>query len=1101
MISAIWAGKLTIFRGFVIAAVIISISFISTKVFAEDPTPSWLDAEPTLLEDVELRQEQGTYHKCTKQYVTIDGTLGQKSSCVVNGKNMLIEHDMTSIGIGNDHKQYKINGLGPGNITSTKKNLIPSTDMLVTRSGYTGYTYSGRLSVESNLINSLSPTTGSNFAREYNYQYNPDFLLSDGNGPLNVGRGFNHSENGRWLVVELMNIGLARIDTQNNYKTELFSDFAPAYYMGSNPHMMFAISNDGKHVAVSDSGTNFFIYEIGDACTKPINPTQPFSKIGYQECPKKDLGNDISFGQYQYPPLELEFDDSGYDIKYTAYAQSYSLDCARPDPDIPCNIWHTIRAGGYLPSPLDYLALGDSYSSGEGDIEKKPDGTTYYTPISDFNGGCHISERSYPFRLSTWMNIGSNKMQTVACAGAKVDDMRLQGDEYTGQNGRLNNLSPQELIETKQNALDRFLPGRTEQIQFVKKYHPKSITLTGGGNDVDFGGKLKICASHRDICRWASGQGSSMLGYEIQNEFYELKNFYKELKAASPKTKIYVVGYPSFINPSALRHCAYGDGYLAAEEKEMIDESLKFMNDTIQLAAQAAGVVYTDTEGSLNGGRICDFGGEYVTGQIDIRFSQDEYDRSQTFHPNASGHQKMSETIQDQLQSYTLLTYPYTQTEDQSAGAPSPSDYFSDAMNTYYDEKGAKHETITNKSMTKGQPYNLDVDRYTFQSQETVTATIYSDPINLDSYTTDTEGSINSTITISDNVPAGYHTLELKGSTFSGEPLTVEQTILVKGTDPNDIDENGAPDNEQTCGPFAPWSNIDEDFDGVDDACDGFTNKPRPIYRLRHGDPMRMYQGSVEDEDYLYLERNIYAKVVTGVSGDDDPDGNGYAVIAATQAAMPSGHFARLQTDTSAIPNSVYISFRTNEDGCVQHRPNDASQVVPSSGYRTFAQHTANTNTCRDESASDDLDSNDQPDDTQPLYIGRNGDPSKGETSTKLYLFRSTRAAEAQLGISDYAPFSAGAPNPAAADDSTDYREHWSLLAHTKSNPALPVTFKKVHMIGATPYVLATTNTGKLCQAYRPENTATIKQSTQSATKLVFDLSRTLSAQIGGWCG
>ncbi len=55
-------------------------------------------------------------------------------------------------------------------------------------------------------------------------------------------------------------------------------------------------------------------------------------------------------------------------------------------------------------------------------------------------------------------------------------------------------------------------------------------------------------------------------------------------------------------------------------------------------------------------------------------------------------------------------------------------------------------------------------------------------------------------------------------------------------------------------------------------------------------------------------------------------------------------------------------------------------------------------------------------------------------------------------------------------------------------------------MIGTTPYVLATINTIGLCQAYKPANTATIKQSTQATTKLTLDLQQTLNAQLGRWC-
>ena len=42
-------------------------------------------------------------------------------------------------------------------------------------------------------------------------------------------------------------------------------------------------------------------------------------------------------------------------------------------------------------------------------------------------------------------------------------------------------------------ALNEMIPGRVKQIEFVKKYQPKVITLTAGGNDVGFGKKLVSC--------------------------------------------------------------------------------------------------------------------------------------------------------------------------------------------------------------------------------------------------------------------------------------------------------------------------------------------------------------------------------------------------------------------------------------------------------------------------------------------------------------------------------------------------------------------------------------------------------------------------------
>src|SRR5690606_32712651 len=88
---------------------------------------------------------------------------------------------------------------------------------------------------------------------------------------------------------------------------------------------------------------------------------------------------------------------------------------------------------------LDYLALGDSYSSGEGDTERdKRTGQKYYRSWTDVEEDaawgqprekCHISTRSYPYILAQGMALGdpvngpSTRWHSVACSGARIRDV------------------------------------------------------------------------------------------------------------------------------------------------------------------------------------------------------------------------------------------------------------------------------------------------------------------------------------------------------------------------------------------------------------------------------------------------------------------------------------------------------------------------------------------------------------------------------------------------------------------------------------------------------------------------------------------------------
>ena len=74
-------------------------------------------------------------------------------------------------------------------------------------------------------------------------------------------------------------------------------------------------------------------------------------------------------------------------------------------------------------------------------------------------------------------------------------------------------------------ALNEMIPGRVKQIEFVKKYQPKVITLTAGGNDAGFGAKLTLCANHESwgsSCMWAKPEYRSWLKADLKYQYYNL---------------------------------------------------------------------------------------------------------------------------------------------------------------------------------------------------------------------------------------------------------------------------------------------------------------------------------------------------------------------------------------------------------------------------------------------------------------------------------------------------------------------------------------------------------------------------------------------------
>ena len=831
MIAYIIAGVVTIF----------CIGML-TSLYAhalEDSSPSWLAGTPSFLSETESIRQTGVVNDCTPTYVTVAGGSQGGYKCLVQGEDVAIDDNLTSISIGLDKKQYKVNGMGPVISEYSRRNFVPSSNMLITRSGYTFVTYSATLTIESNVLKSLRPVIGPTLAREYNYAYSPDFILSDGSGPLNVARGLGYSQNGRWIVVEVMNLGLVRIDTQNNYRAELFSTLAPRYYVASNPQMALAISDDGSHAAVGGMNSPFLVYEISNTCTKVIDPDLIFSRDGYVGCPEKSLWE--YKGSDQYSPYRLKFDADGYELKFVDSITHWS-NCSGI-LQTRCEAWRTLRAPGYSDeSKLDYLALGDSYSSGEGDVEKNDFGHKYYRDYTDNEEQkktgqprekCHISTRSYPYLLARGMELALDnprQWNTVACSGATTWDAKMQSsDKYEGQGkGARNDNSPRlrgfDTHALKLQAINEMIPGRQKQLEFVKLYKPRVITLTMGGNDIGFGDKIKTCVMAADTCKFAQSQGRTQLAKEILDQFDNLKAFYEELyKASDSKAKIYVVGYPQFINGSKEASCPANIGMLNSEEREMMKNGVVYINKVIKQAAEAAGVKYLDVENSLEGHRLCDKGESYVTGVAMWGSSE----LQESFHPNFRGHQAIALSIWNDKNVSGESLLDYTICSDGGRMCPNYGAtkdnierpvYF--AGDSSYVKTNYRSDLILG-GVHKDSLMNLSTGPYSFTPGSTAKLTLYSEPTELGEYTVDSNGSVSVAIAIPSSISAGYHTLAVEGVAYSGETVALEQIIFVAGNDPSDIDDNGVIDSEQAC-LFLQPVNEDVDGDGIDDACDPY---------------------------------------------------------------------------------------------------------------------------------------------------------------------------------------------------------------------------------------------------------------------------------------
>lgn len=582
------------------------------------------------------------------------------------------------------------------------------------------------------------------------------------------------SSNEKYAVAQTLGRGIVTLNLETREVKWITDDTA------SQQDTMLAISDDGTSViATGDDGAIHRVYvDLNNCGNEYLTATFDNDSICYSVNFAEQMKPYLSFGKVYNP----EFLSGGKNFALHIWDESENRSTKlvfTPDPNS---------------RRLDYLALGDSYSSGEGDIGRDGRGNSYYLPNTHSgDDNCHISSRSYPFLLKQFWNISDNDMKSVACSGAQVvfDYYRPMAG-YLGQNRRLMNQSN---IEEKQNqALTSFIPGHVPQLEFIKKYQPRIVTLTGGGNDVGFADILGYCA----IPAWYnisivinSDCGYAVKGSELETMLYDSidtqyaynKRLLEKIREVSPTTKVVVIGYPSFVTYEYFRPCALNSGALTRGEIRMINEMVKHMNAMLQRLSYDMDVSFVDITDSLEGGRICE-GSEYMTG-VWPHITGDAT-KQEWFHPNAKGHARIAETIKN--------SYTYGVKSVPSQGL---FEVTTDFVESFFENIIATTNIFLNtqlpvvlpvNSLAPGTPYSV---------------TVYSTPTKLGTFTSEADGSANATISF-EGIPMGKHMLVVEGTGPGGKPIRMYQSIQIN-VSADDFDGDGIPNQYDRCEFIVEW--------------------------------------------------------------------------------------------------------------------------------------------------------------------------------------------------------------------------------------------------------------------------------------------------------
>lgn len=274
-----------------------------------------------------------------------------------------------------------------------------------------------------------------------------------------------------------------------------------------------------------------------------------------------------------------------------------------------------------------YVAMGDSYSSGEGAWEYEP-GTDFddrddlwpFNNDEEAHNRCHRSGAAYA-RILGGSNPFSGGSTFVACSGAVIPDLASPNPNQTGENPQTDALGDDVSL----------------------------VTLSLGGNDLGFADVVKDCIVNGEsglpFLASCQGKHDKRIAEQLPELRRQLVAAYQDIREKAPNARIVIVGYPQLFVDDP------GDNFgnlLFAEDQRWMNQKAAELNAMLASAAKEAGVEFVDPTDAFRGHGI----GSDDPWINDLDFGGPGWmiaDPS-SFHPNAEGHAALAELIQQQLE-------------------------------------------------------------------------------------------------------------------------------------------------------------------------------------------------------------------------------------------------------------------------------------------------------------------------------------------------------------------------------------------------------------------------------------------------------------------
>jgi len=281
-----------------------------------------------------------------------------------------------------------------------------------------------------------------------------------------------------------------------------------------------------------------------------------------------------------------------------------------------------------------YVALGDSYSSGEG-----------VAPYFEPKNKCHRSTAAYPTKVDipftqepyealsrSWGFLACSGAQTLQVLDKQVTTKREKGDT-------------------------NWLPLSSST---------RLVTITAGGDDMNFAGVLSFCykmghdceneifprGSSTTLNEWASDQLATLK--------INLISLYQQVRARAKNAQLLVLGYPQLLPASTAEQRCIGllpqlrtDPGLEGDEQTFLRSEDDQLNTTIADAVSAANVdaTFLPVAAAFAGHEVCGTLGQWINGPslTGMRHYPFFTNRTTSFHPNRLGQDEYGAIVNQYL--------------------------------------------------------------------------------------------------------------------------------------------------------------------------------------------------------------------------------------------------------------------------------------------------------------------------------------------------------------------------------------------------------------------------------------------------------------------